>query len=280
MAYLVKGKTFESYWSIKWSKSKFSSFKAVYDTDDPDSAYKCALRDFQEEKNQVVVIDSVSEVIERDAAKAPSYDMDKLWYEQKLVAFDVETTGFCPINDRIVEIAFSRFDLKSKSFAEPVSFVLNEGIDIPLDSTAIHGISTDDVKGCPSFDDVLPTIIRDGHIDESTILIAHNRGFDVAFLSNAMTRHPEVQNVLYQPCWCSMELSTRTPVGQAKHRLGVIQEALGIAGENSHRAGDDAKLAGDVFMELARKNKFFWNATTRDVMEFFSNTEDMVPWVY
>ena len=63
-----------------------------------------------------------------------------------LVFFDLETTGINISQDRIVEISFLKVfpngdeEVKSKR--------VNPGIPIPPESTAIHGITDEDVK-CP-----------------------------------------------------------------------------------------------------------------------------------
>ena len=63
--------------------------------------------------------------------------------------FDLETTGTNITQDRIIEIAV----IKMMPGGEMVRrhSLVNPGIPIPAASTAIHGISDEDVKDKPNF---------------------------------------------------------------------------------------------------------------------------------
>ena len=75
-----------------------------------------------------------------------------------LVFFDLETTGINISQDRIVEISFLKVfpngdeEVKSKR--------VNPGIPIPPESTAIHGITDEDVKDCPTFKQIAKSLAQ------------------------------------------------------------------------------------------------------------------------
>jgi DNA polymerase-3 subunit epsilon len=75
--------------------------------------------------------------------------MSKLTLKRPIVFFDLETTGTDNAKDRIVELAFIKIfpDGKRDKYVKRI----NPGIPIPAETTAIHGISDEDVKDCPSF---------------------------------------------------------------------------------------------------------------------------------
>lgn len=75
--------------------------------------------------------------------------MAQLSLKRPIVFFDLETTGTDQARDRIVELAF----VKIKPDGTRDTFVrrINPGIPIPPDTTAIHGISDEDVKDCQPF---------------------------------------------------------------------------------------------------------------------------------
>ena len=75
--------------------------------------------------------------------------MPKLTLKRPIVFFDLETTGTDVARDRIVELALIKLlpDGKRDSYVKRI----NPGIHIPAEVTNIHGISDEDVKGCPSF---------------------------------------------------------------------------------------------------------------------------------
>ncbi len=66
-----------------------------------------------------------------------------------LIFFDLETTGTDTVRDRIVEISYLKVFPNGKQ--EIKTRRLNPEMPIPPSSTAIHGISDEDVKDCPTF---------------------------------------------------------------------------------------------------------------------------------
>lgn len=73
-----------------------------------------------------------------------------IFLEKPLVVFDLETTGLSINLDRIVEIAYLKImPAGGKIFKGDL--LLNPGISIPQESSAIHGISDEKVKGKPCF---------------------------------------------------------------------------------------------------------------------------------
>lgn len=76
--------------------------------------------------------------------------------KRPLVVFDLETTGLFPRKDRIVEIAAIKVNPDGSE--EKLERLLNPTIPIPPEAAAIHGITTEDVKDCPTFADVADEI--------------------------------------------------------------------------------------------------------------------------
>ena len=69
-----------------------------------------------------------------------------------LVFFDLETTGINITRERIVEISVLKVHPNGKE--ETKTRRINPEMPIPPESTAIHGITDDDVKDCPTFKQV------------------------------------------------------------------------------------------------------------------------------
>ena len=63
-----------------------------------------------------------------------------------IVFFDLETTGINIVKDRIVEISFVKVHPNGKE--ESKTRRINPEMPIPPESTAIHGITDEDVKDC------------------------------------------------------------------------------------------------------------------------------------
>lgn len=76
----------------------------------------------------------------------------KLKITRPLAFFDLETTGINVGNDRIVEICIIKIDVDGTE--EEKTLRINPGVPIPAGASAIHGITDEDIKDCPSFADV------------------------------------------------------------------------------------------------------------------------------
>ena len=66
-----------------------------------------------------------------------------------LVVFDIESTGTSPRRDRIIELAAVKISPDGTETEK--CWLLNPGVKIPPETTAIHGISDEIVKDCPTF---------------------------------------------------------------------------------------------------------------------------------
>ena len=76
----------------------------------------------------------------------------KLHLKNPLIFFDLETTGINVASDRIVEISYLKIYPDQRE--ETKTFRINPTIPIPPQSTAIHGITDDDVKDAPAFNEI------------------------------------------------------------------------------------------------------------------------------
>ncbi len=76
--------------------------------------------------------------------------------DRPLVVFDIESTGLFPRRDRIVELAAVK--LMPDGTEVEKCWLLNPTVPIPPETTAIHGISDDIVKDCPTFADAAEEI--------------------------------------------------------------------------------------------------------------------------
>lgn len=73
----------------------------------------------------------------------------KLKLKRPIVFFDLETTGVDTAHDRIVEISMIKVMPDGEEITKTRK--LNPEMHIPAEATAIHGITDDDVKDCPTF---------------------------------------------------------------------------------------------------------------------------------
>jgi len=108
----------------------------------------------------------------------------KLNLKNPIIFFDLETTGINVASDRIVEISYLRVDLNGNESSRTLR--VNPGRPIPQEASNIHGISDDDVKDSPGFNEVGKTIARDF---EGCDLAGYNSvKFDIPLLAEEFLR--------------------------------------------------------------------------------------------
>lgn len=92
--------------------------------------------------------------------------------------FDLETTGLNISKDKIIEISILKVspDQSEKLYTKRI----NPVIEIPQESTEIHGITNEDVKDCPTFAQIASEI-KD-FIGNSDLAGYNSNRFDIPFL--------------------------------------------------------------------------------------------------
>jgi DNA polymerase-3 subunit epsilon len=101
-----------------------------------------------------------------------------------LVFFDLETTGVNLVKDRIVEISFVKVYPNGKE--ELKTRRINPGIPIPPESTAIHGITDEDVKNCPTFKEIARSLAT--QIEGCDLAGFNSNRFDIPMLAEEFLR--------------------------------------------------------------------------------------------
>ena len=99
-----------------------------------------------------------------------------------LVFFDLETTGIDIVKDRIIEISYVKVFPNGKE--ESKTMRINPGMPIPPASTAIHGITDDDVKDCPLFKNVAKQLAA--QIEGCDLAGYNSNRFDIPLLQRTL----------------------------------------------------------------------------------------------
>ncbi len=80
----------------------------------------------------------------------------KLNLKRPIIFFDLETTGVDTSKDRIVELSMIKIMPDGEKIIKTRR--INPQMPIPESSTAIHGISDEDVKDCPTFTQIAKSL--------------------------------------------------------------------------------------------------------------------------
>ncbi|HEY3368487.1 MAG TPA: helicase C-terminal domain-containing protein [Symbiobacteriaceae bacterium] len=160
------------------------------------------------------------------------------------MAIDLETTGLNPSTDRIIEVGAVRFEAGVAT--ESLSQLIDPGCLIPLRVQNLTGILPMMVQGKPTIDTVIPAL---QDLIGDLPLVAHNAPFDVSFLQAAFA----AQGLrLTNPVYDTAELARVTLPRAKNHRLNTLVRQLEITLERHHRAEDDARACGEIFVALLK----------------------------
>ena len=98
--------------------------------------------------------------------------------------FDLETTGIQVSKDRIVEVSILKVFPNGNK--ESKTWLVNPEMNIPAETTAIHGISNEKVANEPTFKQLAPTVYQ--MIKDSDLAGFNSDRFDIPLLAEEMLR--------------------------------------------------------------------------------------------
>lgn len=201
----------------------------------------------------------------------------------KYFVFDLETTGFNPRHDRILEIGCMKVEGDEVEYKQ---WILNWNIDISDEVIAIHGISREicEREGMDPKEAVKQFVEYTGILSsEPPILVGHNcYGFDIPFLfGNMCELYPKKEEVLKKregviarrahdtaAIFKAMKLgrprrsdesrynyyrqALNARVPGLKYNLGVVCDHYEISREGvvQHRTEGDVFLTNEIFKKL------------------------------
>lgn len=163
------------------------------------------------------------------------------------IIFDTETTGLDKEKDRIIEIGCVEMVDRYLTGRRFHVYLNPQGVIIPDEVVAIHGLTNERLKNEKSFSDIADEFLE--FINGAT-MIAHNASFDIGFLNAELGRANKplisIDNILD-----TLAMARRKfPMGP--NSLDILCKRFGI--DNSHRvlhgALLDAEILADVYIEL------------------------------
>lgn len=158
------------------------------------------------------------------------------------VVFDIETTGFSPVTNRIIEIGAVK--VENGQITDRFSTFVNPEVPIPFEIEKLTNINDSMVIDAETIELVLPKFLA---FVGDAALVAHNANFDVSFIKeNAKRQNIPVDFTYVDTVGIARMLLT----GQAKYTLDAVAKTLKISLENHHRAVDDAECTAEIFLRF------------------------------
>ena len=207
---------------------------------------------FKEANENFKIIYGVEAYVVDDEAQMITNPKDLGIEEETYVVFDIETTGFDPFNDKIIEIGAVK--MKGKEIIDEFSEFVNPKIPIPKEIVKLTSITDEMVKDAPDIKTILPRFLE--FCGDSTV-VAHNAKFDVGFIKQKSSD----QNLEFSPSVVdTLPLARALLVNEKKFGLANLTKYFGIILESHHRAIDDARATAEVFQ------KFFNMIITKGIL--------------
>ena len=182
---------------------------------------------------EAYLVDDLKEIVTGDRGQD---------FRSAFVVFDIETTGFSPVNNRIIEIGAVKVadgEIKGR-----YSAFVNPEVPIPFEIEKLTGINDEMVMDAAKIEAVLPEFLE---FCQDAVLVAHNANFDMSFIMENAARLGMQRAFTYVD---TVGIARVLLPHQAKHTLDAVAKTLGVSLENHHRAVDDAEATAEIFLKF------------------------------
>ena len=182
---------------------------------------------------EAYLVDDTKRIIHRPAGQDFSADF---------VVFDLETTGFSPKKNKIIEIGAVK--VQNGSITERFSTFVNPKLPIPYRIEELTGIRDDMVMQAPTIEEILPEFME---FCKGCVMVAHNAEFDMSFIQkNCEDLHLACDFTVADTVAMARFLLPKL----SRFKLDTVAKAVGVSLENHHRAVDDAACTAEIFVKF------------------------------
>lgn len=158
------------------------------------------------------------------------------------VVFDLETTGFSPEVNQIIEIGAVK--VQNGVITDKFSSFVNPGVPIPFRIEQLTSINDSMVIDAPAIEQILPEFMK---FCDDCVMVAHNADFDMSFIKKNCQR----QGIACNPTIVDTVALARVLLSNLnRFKLDTVAKALGVSLDNHHRAVDDAGCTAEIFVKF------------------------------
>jgi DNA polymerase-3 subunit alpha (Gram-positive type) len=171
---------------------------------------------------------------------------DETLADSVYVVFDIETTGFNPWKEDLLEIGAVK--LKGGQVIEKFHSMIKPGRPISEEIQKLTGITPEMVQDAPEPAKVLEDFLS---FAGNAVLVAHNAQFDIGFVK---AKHQLFFDAKFQPISLdTLTLARSVWPGLKSYRLNNLAKELGLELAHHHRAVDDAACASGILLKALEK---------------------------
>lgn len=178
------------------------------------------------------------------------------WADQTMLAFDTETTGPDPLTARIVTATATM--ITPGGAITTTDWLADPGIEIPVEATAVHGITTEHARehGRPAAE-VIAEIRRvlEWYWAEGIPVVAFNANYDLTVVGRECARHDLPPFVVAGPVIDPLVIDRHIdPYRRGKRRLADVCTHYGVSLDRAHSSAADALAAARVAWKIAQRH--------------------------
>jgi len=163
-------------------------------------------------------------------------------FTDTFVVFDLETTGFNPVMNKIIEIGGVK--VVNGVITERFSSFVNPQIPIPYEIEDLTGINDGMVMEAKTIEEILPEFME---FCQNAVMVAHNADFDMSFIKHNLRLQGIKKSFTVID---TVALARNLLSGLSRFKLDTVAKALGVPLKNHHRAVDDAECTAEIFIKL------------------------------
>ena len=188
--------------------------------------------------------------------------------DETYVVFDLETTGFSPDKNKIIEIGAVK--VVGGVITDRFSTFVNPEVPIPFRIEELTSIKDDMVIDAPKIEEILPEFMK---FCEGAIMVAHNAEFDMSFIKiNCKNQGIEREFTIID----TVALARILLPNLNRFKLDTVAKALNVSLENHHRAVDDAACTAEIFVKFIEMLKERGMENLDDVNHMVSTSPETV----
>lgn len=187
-------------------------------------------------------------------------------FQESFVVFDIETTGFSPVKNRVIEIGAVK--IENQKITGRFSSFINPKTPIPFQIEQLTGIRDEMVINAPLIEDVLPDFLS---FCEGSILVAHNANFDISFMKHNAERLGLNFDFTYID---TLGISRLLFPSHKKHTLDAVAKHMGVVLTSHHRAVDDAECTAQIYLKMIPMLMEMGALSLQDVNAFGASSDE------
>ncbi len=164
--------------------------------------------------------------------------------QDSFVVFDLETTGFSPTENKIIEIGAVR--VEQGKIVDRFSTFVNPQVPIPYRIEQLTSIGDSMVMDAPTISEILPKFLD---FCQGAVMVAHNASFDMSFIEENCRR----EGLEREFTAVDTVALARVLLSQLnRFKLDTVAKAVGVVNAHHHRAVDDAECTALIFEKFIK----------------------------